>query len=166
MLTVAGVPVDVIDFDLGVSFGDVMDLVDPHDRLFTAGHLFAYQDATPVAIHAGCAIALVNLATSRALLVSKLSAYLSPRRNPRKHSSDGLDVYKLARMLIAAGQPVYDRDTPPAVIDSLRWAVEQIGAHPGEMVRRLAVAGRTTSVPEIEALHSLVLAGVIGRRQT
>lgn len=162
ILTVAGVPVDVIDIDLGVPFEDILDLDDPHDRLFVAGHLFAYHDATPVALHAGRATARVNVAMARALLVSKLSAYSSARRDPRKRSSDGLDVYELARMLIAAGQAVYDRDTLPVVIDSLRWAVEQVRAHPAEMVRRLAIAGRGASVPEIEALCSLVIDQVIG----
>jgi hypothetical protein len=165
-LTVAGVPVDVIDIDLDVSMDDVMGLEDGHDRLFVSGHLFAYQDATQVSLRAASATAVVSVATSRALLVSKLSAYLSSRRDSRKHSSDGLDVYELARMLIASGRAVYERDTPPVVIDSLQWAVEQIRAHPGEMVRRLAVAGRAATMPEIEALCSLVLDQVISRRPT
>jgi hypothetical protein len=159
-LTVDGVNVDIIDIDPTVAFEDIADLDEPHDRLFVAGHLFAYRDAAAVTLIAGDRAAVVTVATTRALLVTKLGAYHSPRRDPRKHSSDGLDVYELGRILVTEAG-VY-ADVPATVPDVLRWALEKVGDHPGELVRRLAVAGRQVSGVEVEALVSLLLETTLG----
>jgi hypothetical protein len=100
-LSVEGVRVDVIEVDPTTTYQAIADLPEPIDRLFTAGHLYAHRDESPLTIRSSQAHATVRVATARALLVTKLHACHNPRRDPRKHSSDTLDVIQLGRQLVA-----------------------------------------------------------------
>jgi hypothetical protein len=155
-LVVGDVPVDVIDVDLTTGYDDIARLDDPCDRLFTAGHLFAYRDAGAVELVCADAHAVVRIATPRALLVSKLHAYLSPRRRPGKAPSDALDVLELGRLLVRHDRTDFDADVPDVVRGAARWGVAEVAANPSELVRRLGLAGTKVASAEIEALLSLL----------
>jgi predicted nucleotidyltransferase len=155
-LVVADVPVDVIDVDVTTAYDDIARLDDPRDRLFTAGHLFAYRDASALELVCADARAVVRIATPRALLVSKLHAYLSPRRGPGKAPSDALDVLELGRLLVRHDRTDFDDDVPDVVRRSARWGVAEVAANPSELVRRLGLAGTKVPAAEVEALLSLL----------
>jgi hypothetical protein len=156
---VRDVPVDVIDIDSGVAFDQIAMLGEPIDRLFTAGHLFAYGDASRIDLRCSAAHAVIEVATSRALLVTKLHAYISSRRDARKHPSDAIDVIELARLLVAAH--AYGMDVPAVVRSVCRWGLEEIAALPAEMVRRLRRSGVRIEASEVAALMSLLIDNVV-----
>jgi hypothetical protein len=155
-LVVGDVPIDVIDVDLTTAYDDIAALDAPLDRLFTAGHLFAYRDAGAVELVCADARAVVRIASPRALLVSKLHAYLSPRRAPGKAPSDALDLLELGRLLVRHDRTDFDADVPAVVLAAARWAVADVAAAPQELVRRLHVGGVTVPAAEVVALLSLL----------
>ena len=116
-LLVDGVRVDVIDIDPTVPYPQIADLPDPADRLFTAAHLFAHADATPLTMRSGTDETTVLVASARSLLITKLHGYVNPRRDTRKHGSDALDIYELGRQLVAPTatvRPYGSPQIPPA----------------------------------------------------
>ena len=155
-LFVDGVEIDIIDIDPTTAFDAIEELSEPLDRLFTAGHLFAHRDGVELVLRSGTSVAVVTVASARSLLVTKLHAYVNPRRDPRKHPSDALDVFELGRQLVTGPDDHYD-GVPDVVRASASWAVDRIGQRPDEMVRKLAATGHRVRVQEISELAALLL---------
>lgn len=155
-LSVDGVTVDIIDIDPTTPYAAIAELDEPLDRLFTAAHLFAHHDASSLEIRAGNQSATLRVASPRALLVTKLHAYLSPRRAQTKRSSDALDIYALGRQLVA-GTPVPAPAALPRQVATIgTWALQQVRDRPEEMVRRLATTGITARTEEVAALAEIL----------
>jgi hypothetical protein len=166
-LTVAGVRVDTIEVDTSVPWAAIAEVADPLERLFLAGHLWALHDATPVAITTTAAVAVVRVATPRSLLVAKLHAYLSPRRDRAKRGSDALDVLRLGQLVVSHGRPAetgLDADLPDVVASSADWALGQVADDPARLVARVRSvpsAGRV-SAPEVHTLVELLRSDLRG----
>lgn len=149
-LVVGEVKVDAIIVDGEVSYPSIAEAVDaPIDRLFTAGHRFALDDAGPVDIVVGDHRTRVRVATARALLVTKLHAYLSPRRDQAKGGSDALDLVRLGEVLARADGPsrLEASQLPALVTEVAGWALREVAADPGRLRRRLRSVDAPPSSP-------------------
>jgi len=157
-LFVDGVRVDIIDIDTHTPYSAIAELDNPLDQLFNATHLFAHTDAGPLTLTSGNIDATVRVASARSLLMTKLHAYLNPRRNRRKHPSDALDVYRLGSQLVAdPPRPLADREIPDVVRWIATWGLQRVREQPAEMTRRLALIGTHATAREVDAPMSLVL---------
>lgn len=155
-LSIGGVTIDIIDIDTATPYDAIAELDEPLDRLFTGGHLFAHHDASPLEIRAGSRHATIRVASPRSLLVTKLHAYLSPRRSPNKRASDALDIYALGRQLAAGAHDAALEPPPRQVALIASWALRQIQDRPEEIVRHLAATGVTARTEEIAALMEIL----------
>jgi len=157
-LVVNGVRVDIIDIDARTPISAVDALENPLDRLFVAAHLFAHTDAGVLTLKSGDVETAVRIASARSLLMTKLHAYLNPRRDNRKRPSDALDIHRLGGQLVAEPRrTLADLKMPEVVRTSAVWGLEQIRIRPAEMSRRLAVIGTPTTTTEVGALISLMI---------
>lgn len=157
-LFVDGVRVDIIDIDTHAPYSAITELENPLDRLFNATHLFAHTDAGPLTLTSGDIDATVRVASARSLVMTKLHAYLNPRRDRRKHPSDALDIYRLGSQLVAdSPRPLADRAIPDLVRSIATWGLQHIRERPAEMTRRLAPIGSQATTEEVDALMSLML---------
>lgn len=157
-LFVDGVRVDIIDIDTHTPYSAIAELEDPLDRLFNATHLFAHTDVAPLTLTSGDVDATVRVASARSLLMTKLHAYLNPRRDRRKHPSDALDIYRLGSQLVAdPPRPLADHEIPDIVRSIATWGLHRIQEQPAEMTRRLELIGTPTTTTEVGALIGLML---------
>lgn len=158
-LFVDGVRIDAIEV-ADVDWGEIADVTDPGSQLFTAAHLWALKESSPVLIAAAGASALVSVAAPHALLATKLHAYWSPSRSPEKQGSDAWDVYRLAQMVVREGAHAFP-EAPAPVRASLRWVVDEHWrkdpAKMAQRLRRAAEPGLRLSEREVAVLAELVL---------
>ena len=156
-LTVDGVQVDIIDIDVTTTYTDIAEITERIDQLFTAGHLFAHHDAVLLELRSRTTAATVKVASARSLLITKLHAYLNPRRDDRKYPSDAIDVVELGRQLVASDTNSYADDVPDLVRTVATWGISQIQDRREELIRRLARSGRQVPLDEITALLDLLI---------
>lgn len=156
-LTVNGVTVDIIEIDATTAFTAIAELPERIDQLFTAGHLFAHNDAVSLELRSGTRVATVKVASARSLLITKLHAYLNPQRDDRKHPSDAIDILELGRQLVASDSSSYGDDVPDLVRTVAKWGISQIRERPEELIRRLAKSGHQVPLDEIIPLLDLLI---------
>jgi predicted nucleotidyltransferase len=146
-LTVEGVKIDSISVDDTATWDSIAELDDPLQRLFVAGHLFAHHDVGVVRVVAGASQAEIAVASVRALLVTKLHAYLSPRRRPEKQASDALDVVRLAELVARQRDaPLRRGAVPDVVAAAAATALDEVAADRAKLIRRLRVIGAASPV--------------------
>jgi hypothetical protein len=156
-LIVDDVKVDAIIVDHDATFRAIGDAVDaPLDRLFAAGHRYALDDAHPIELVLTEKRARVLVATARALLVTKLHAYLSPRRDPAKGGSDALDLVRLGEAVVRAepGERLAVGEVPALVAGVARWGLGEVASDLARLRRRLRSIGAPDPSP---ALFDLLL---------
>lgn len=149
-LVVADIKVDAIIVDDHATFPAIDDAVDaPLDRLFAAGHRYALDDAQPMTLVLDNQRATVRVATPRALLVTKLHAYLSPRRDPAKGGSDALDLVRLGETVVRLDpdERLAEPEVPRLVAQVARWGFDEVAADPGTLRRRLRSIGAPDPSP-------------------
>lgn len=158
VLSVGDVKVDTIEIAVDTTWDDIAGLDAPLDRLFTGAHLWAMQTATPLLIQAEDVSARVPVASTAALLATKLTAYTSPRRHPDKRPGDALDVLRLGRMLVQTDPSV--PGVPLVLADAVGWALMVWRETPSDVVRCLRMLGanapRVTEA-DVRALTELLL---------
>jgi predicted nucleotidyltransferase len=161
-LVIDDITVDAIIVDGDVSFGAIEAAVDaPLDRLFTAGHRFALDDARPIDLIGSGRRTRVLVADARALLVTKLHAYLSPRRDPAKGGSDALDLVRLGELVVRqpTGRRLTSGEVPALVAQVARWGLEAVASDPARLRRRLRSVGAPDPAPALLGLLLDDLAG-------
>lgn len=163
VLSIRGVPIDRIEVPAAVDWNAIEDLDEAIDRLFTSAHAWALEMAAPLRIRAGDLDVVVPVAELPALFASKLHAYSSPRRDPRKRHSDALDVVRLSQTLVRRPTP-WVEGQPSVAVSALRWAVESaLVAEPTTVVRRMRGVGPSAppvGEEEVRALGGLLLDGL------
>ena len=144
------VKVDTIVVEGDVGYDEIAHNVDePIDRLFTAGHRFALDDAATMRVVSGDEAVETRVAAPRALLVTKLHAYLSPRRNPAKQGSDALDVVRLGELVASQHDRLVPGLVPDLVCEVAAWAFEQVLADQPKLTRRLRSIGSAAAPSEL-----------------
>ena len=104
---VAGIEVDVIPTEQ-VTDHELADLENDGDRLFTAGHRWAYETAEPVRVTtlgADAPTAVVGVGSAAGLVAAKSHAagYPRPGRRANKHGGDLFDIYRLVEVFDGDG---------------------------------------------------------------
>lgn len=153
-LDVAGVPLDLIEVDPSVSWGEIATIAadNPDGFHFVAGHRFVWEEHTPIEITTGTASTVIECGSARALLAAKLGASLNPRRPSEKHASDALDVWKLLEACTTDRGNGYDLAVPlpEPVAASLVQMLRTIETEPTALLRRMR---RLTDPPDQEAVR-------------
>lgn len=162
-LSIHGVSVDRIEVPENVDWGAIEELEDATDRLFTSAHAWAVDMAALLRIRAGELEVAAPVAELPALFASKLHAYSSPRRDPRKRHSDALDVVRLSEALVRRPTP-WVEGQPKVAVAALRWAVQSVLVNaPNAVVLRLRGVGPgapSVGEQEVRALGELLLDGL------
>ncbi|MBK5221625.1 MAG: hypothetical protein JJE52_01860 [Acidimicrobiia bacterium] len=98
-LMIDGIKVDLIP--TSPITDDDLDGLDDGDRLFVAGHRWAFEGGTPSRLAISAAEPLhATVATTHALVATKCHAigYPTSRRRATKHASDLLDLFRLVEL--------------------------------------------------------------------
>lgn len=141
---VAGVEVDVIP--TGQATDDQLaDLENDGDRLFTAGHRWAYETATIVRITTlgpDAPTVSVPVASAAGLVAGKSHAagYPRPGRRANKHGGDLFDLYRLVEVFDADGSLRAELGEAPGGIGRIIAAVvrTEILANPARAMRQMS----------------------------
>lgn len=156
--TVGDVKLDLIEVDHSARWDDILDLSDDDEAgfEFTAGHRFVWDEHSPVRLVAGTEQVTVECGTARALLTAKLGASFSHTRDPTKHSSDALDVWRLLEVCRTGTidrRPGYRLDSamPPAARLALTRMVQRVRDDPVRLQRRLRPIAEPPTSEQLDA---------------
>lgn len=159
------VQIDLIEVDPTVTWEAMAELHvdDPDGFVFVVAHRFIFQDAAPVQLSCGPHRARVPTGSARSLLVAKLGAYLSPRRDAAKVSSDALDLWRLlevCRVGTARRRPGYQLDVGvvPVVAQAGREMLHAVRDDPTTLRKRIRQFGVTPSEQQVREQCAAVAA--------
>lgn len=158
------VKVDLIEVDPDVSW-EAMEAVHTDDTLgsyFVVAHKLVFVEGSSVRLVAGTTTAEVPTGSTRSLLLAKLGAYLSPRRDRSKRSSDALDVWRLLEAcrlgtLRATVGCRLDEGLPSLAATVGREMVQAVKSDPVTLQKRLAQLNEKPSFTDIDARCEAVI---------